>query len=493
MLGSARKNRSRSSAELGYALDSAVLHLGTGSGEPITARELCQSAVLLGSSGSGKSSVLSILIVAMLRAGFSLVLTTAKPGDAPRYERLAHYAGCGDRLTTFRIGVDRFNPLLYTQRAYAGDPGLVERLLELVVTPMRRAQGQGGERFWISYATTALRAIVEVAVITGAPLSFDWVLRSLTNLPANPSEAREPASLDRSPALRALRDASAGGMSPRDARTLRDAADTLLHRIPGTPARTRAGIDVTATTGLDGLVHGVIADTIEVTEHTWSPDDCIARPRCVVLDAAPQEYGPAALTLQRLLITMMQQAIYRRDLATASHPIGLVMDEAQLLIDPEVDTDAEFMQTARDRNSFLCLASQGLGNIRHAARDARDPAAAAEIILNLPAIKIFTNTTDEATASWMCKTFAEIVQPRISFGTSDREDPKHGKGHRPGRSMTVAFEHMPDSRCSDVASLKRGGPANDFVVEALVSIAGRRFGPRKRASLKVAFNQMRIP
>lgn len=471
-----------------FSLQHTFLQLGRA--DRLTWADAMTSVWLAGAAGSGKSSaVLSAMIISALRAGASVVFTTVKPSDPSMWTRICRNEGRSAQI--FELGVDRFNPLAHVQRTASPGAAIDAVTAECLVPLDRQRHNGGGDPHWRFDGSRFTRSIITPFVLADISVTFRLVCDTLLNLPRTEEETYTASWRERCPAFAAIVAAQERIVTATERDQLDRAARFLLHIAPNLPHRTRESTVSTVCAPLDPFAApGLVGDTLNCDSDTWDPAECLQAPQAVVFDAAMQAWGPAGATVQRFLLNAVQRAALTRDLDAADHPLVIVADEAQEFLDHEAD--AAFMRTCRDRRACMLLATQCVGNIADAASSARDPHAAAQKLLGLGGVKIFTATTDPATTRFASEVFAQRWQPRISFGSQDQNGPTSpGQSNRQGRSSNISRELTPDVAPHELLSLARGGPENAWIVEAFISCSGRLWSSG-RSSIKVAFAQTRM-
>lgn len=459
-------------------------------GDGLSTRDLAASVLVIGDSGSGKTSgLLSSLAGSALSANASLVITCVKPEDAARGLALA--TRFGRRARIISLVDDRFNPLAHEQSIFTNDPtGLVERLTDQLLLPLRRQrrEGSGGDPFWAADGARFVRHLVTIFVAAGIPLTYKLIYDTLLNLPTCEEDLGDEGWQRSCAAYDALVKAARRTDLLSWQQTDLDAAAGFLFRTaPNMPDRTRQSTVSTLAAALDPFVRGAIGQAINSDASTWDPAEVVDSPGVVIFDMPVQTAGSAAMTVQRMLLSAVQKAVLRR--SNPTHPVMLLCDEYQEIMDQ--DDDPAFMRTARDRLGMMVIATQCVGNIRSARASSSDPRSAAEAILGLPAVKFFGATTDPETMRYASEVFTQTPQARVSLGSNQQQQSKDGD-NRDGRSSTISRELQPDLPPHELLRLRRGGPENRFIVEAYCSVSGRIWRGTNRPSIKVAFPQIRL-
>jgi len=416
--------------------------------------------------------------------GASVIVTSVKPTDSRDAELWAAEAGRDVRL--FKLGVDRLNPLAHEQRRSAGRGDLIERLTDMILLPLRRQQqgGTSSDPYWYSSGAQLVRNLSVIFVLGKVMLSYKLVYDTLLSLPQDEDDIHDPEWQESCPAFAALQAAIARtDLSEWEQSDLDGAARFFLTTIPRMPSRTLMSSVSTLTSSLDPFVRGVIGATLNGDRDTWTPEEVVNTPTVFIMDMPMQTNGPAAATVQRILLSTLQESVLRR--TGSMHPVVFMCDEYANYVAPE---DAAFMRTARDRVSFMCVAIQSISSLEQALSQARDPKAAAVAILSLPSVRIMCACNDVDTNQHMSRALAQTLQPKVSFGNQE----KHGRKENDhgGRSASYTRDFAPDTPEITFLEMKTGSKRCNYEVEAIVSVAGRLWSNSK-PSLKVTFYQRR--
>lgn len=442
---------------------------------------------VLGSSGSGKSSILNQLAVQASLHGSHVVFCTSKPSDARTAMLLARLGGC-ERIRELRLGRDTFSLSRFTQRSLVGQPGAADELAQVLTLPLRLQNRSGGasDPHWASDANRLVRSVSVVFHAARVDLTTRVLVDVLVNLPRSTEDASEDDWRHRNPLTRALAAINRRHLTAAVSDDVDRAAAFLLRTFPAMPHRTRESTVSTLLAPLDPLLYGDVGAAVNGEMDTWSPKEVFEAPGATIF-AMPSQISKANATMQRMLLSAVQKELARRTSEEVPHPVIIIADEFATLVDPE--DDLEFMRVARDRRGAMFFAVQDVSSIRAAMGGTADSQAAADAILGLPAVKFFAASTDVNTMRFASQTFAETYQPRVTLGSSSGGDPRQP---RSGTNASVSMELKPDVTPHEFSTLRRGGPENGFIVEAFCSVAGRVWKASRKTSLKVAVPQLRL-
>ncbi len=448
--------------------------------------------LVLAQPGAGKTTaLLAHPLAAWLHGGGSVVFTTFKPADAEMWERFARSRSVG---AVHRVSLsDAFNPFEWELTHNTNVPGQPQRLLSIAMTPLRRRQQQstssdGG--FFEAESERYAAQILTILRLAGVPITFRTLFQALQSLPRSPAELRSAVWRSRSPTFAALMAAGQRtDLLAADRSDLEAAAHFYLEEAPNTSSRTRGSVVATICSSLFPYIHGAVGAFLNAERSTVDLGTVIDAPGVMILDLSVQHFGAAAATVQRLLITAVEQAVLTRRMEGLVPPVCICMDEGHNFIDPEADV--AYASSARDRLGCLFVCSQTIGQLRTAcASGSRDPHAAVDALLGMFTTKFFGSTTDVQSLEYIQRTFADTSRARVSITSgADRSGGRDG-GRKAEDNSTISRDESPDVRARDVIALRRGGPAHGYQVEAFVS-AGRLWNSR-RPSLLVIFPQFHL-
>lgn len=489
-----RRKHSRGRDQRSVDLDRHVLTFNPRSRCGLSLRDVLAGVLVLGDTGSAKTTaVLYPLILALMALSSGLLITAAKPDDATKSIRLAKLANRSD-VTVFRLGDAGFNPLLHEQQTGSGFPGFIERLVDLSMSPLRQqAIGGSSDPFWLSQSVNVCRSILTLLVHAGVDLSFRLVNEAIMSLPESQDDADDARWRARSPLIRAIQLIASRSLPPMIERDVEQAARHLLVDFPSMPANTRGSIQASATTAFGPLLTGEIGRTLNAEVNTWVPEIVSERNGITIMDCSVLAYGSAAAMVQRFAVDALQNVIKRRVVGPLTRPTFSIIDEYAILGDAE--KDAKFMAVSRSQLAGTILAAQNIGGLHATSHAARDPRAAGEMIVATPAVKIFTASSCPHTMQHASRVFTQVEQVRASFGSSRDESggvaPKQS-GSRQNQNLNISRDFQDDVRAIDLLSLKRGGIENKFRAEALVGVSGRIWKSSGRPSIKVSLPQVLI-
>ncbi len=388
----------------------------------LTRRQLCQNAVLLGATGSGKTTFLLWLLARVLRDSGAL-LVAAKAGDAANYERIAR--SLGKEVVVLgpgAEGVDFFGSCIppnlpLEDRGVAG--GLAFDALAAVLSREKRKAG-GDNAFFYLAAQQFVRYSIDLLSLAGAPVTAERILQIAVWTPRSP-EQMQTANWSQGWLARYLDEAEDRGEFSERVR------DYFTVALPNLGERTLGSIlsEVEATADL--MCRGVCQ---KLTSGTLSPAALIDRGAVVIVDCPFMVLGDVGRVASAAVVHAFQQSLLRREVTETTPLYGVVIDESQEIL---TDTTASYAAVCRQQRSPLICATQcvsGLGD----KLGSKERALA--LMGNLANKFVFSSTPE--TAKYVSESL--LGRARISFfggGTQASPD-------EPGKSTASASvsQHM---------------------------------------------------
>jgi hypothetical protein len=172
---------------------------------------------------------------------------------------------------------------------------------------------------------------------------------------------------------------------------------------------------------------------------------------------------------QSIYRKLWQQAVERRQVGKQTLPVYQWIDESQYFVNND---DMLFQTTARASRACTVMLSQNISNY-YATMGGEGAMATVDSLLGNLATKIFHNNNDAVTNEWAAETIGKDYRGNVTSGDS-------------GTSIGQEFQYqfLP----KDFTTLLCGGKLNQGRVEAVVTVAGRKWSNNKNF-MKVAFQQ----
>ncbi len=477
-----------------WGLDQTVFMLSPQ--DPYTIGNSVEGSLVVGATGSGKSSGSGrCLAMSYLAAGYGGLVLTAKADERAQWEA---YCRATDRLADLHVfsatGDSRFNVLDYELNRKGAGAGLTENLVNLlgeVLEIAERQSGKGGrdeEAFWRRANRQLTRNAIDLLVMATGSVAIPDLYRLVISAPASLEQVRSDDWRSRSFCFKCLRDADARPKSGLQQHDFEIVADFFLVEFAGLSDKTRSVILSTFTSMVDVLNRGILRELF--CGGTNITPEAVRDGAIILIDMPLKEYGEVGLFGQVLWKYAFQKSIERRDVAASPRPVFLWADEAQFFV---TSNDTSFQTTCRSALVATVMLTQNISNFYSAlGGNEKGKAEVDSLFANLNT-KVLHANGDPVTNDWA----ASIIGRSRQFFTnaSSSYDPQNwlsgmngwrGAPHTSsGVSESMEFEVQPRV----FTTLRKGGPANGWLVDGIVFQGGRRFSRSGKTWLKVSFSQ----
>jgi len=440
---------------------------------------------VFGATGSGKTSgVARHLAYAYLAAGFGGLILCAKKEEKHQWQKWAADTGRGDDLVIVDAGGGwRFNFLEHEASRPEEGGGLTINIVSIldeiagaIASGAGKPEGgQGDNKFWDDALHHLNTNLVELPILAGLQVSLPLLRAILNTAPQHLEQTTDPNWQETSSCSAILREADkATADGPPDIRAdFEECQNYWLQEYPALSEKTRSIVSLTFSMLVRPLITRPLrklfcSDTNVTPEHTFDG-------KLILVDLPVQEFRLAGRIANLAWKFNFQLAVLRRTQPESGflRPVFLWADEAQMFI---TKFDAEYQAVARSAAGCTVFLTQNRESFRRVLgnNDAVD-----SLLGNLQA-KFFCQNTGE-TNSWAAMLLGEhwvrVTSSNVGRSRNDTIQPVTNPGsHSFGVSRSEQRRYFVEPAV--FTTLKRGGPQNDFLVEAIVYNGGHEFVSR---------------
>lgn len=469
-------------------------------GDAWTLRDAVEGTLILGATGSGKSSGSGRQIATtMLAAGFGGLVLTAKSDERAVWEEYCRETGRLDDLIVFAPGQPhRFNFLDYEMTRKGEGAGLTENVVSLLTTMLEVAErnsGAGGNREDEGYFKRALKQTcrngVDVLSLAHGRVAVPDLYRAVISAPTSLEQKQSAEWKDKSFCYHCLVAADKAEKTPQQRRDFEIVADYFMMEFPMLGDKLRGSIVSTFTSMIDVLNRGVLRELF-CGETNLLPT-AVEDGKIILVDLPVKEFAEIGQYAQVLWKHAFQRSIERRNITESSRPVFLFADEMQHFV---TSHDQSFQTTCRAARVATVYLTQNVSNVYAAlGGNEKGKSEAASLFANLNT-KVFhangDSVTNEHAATLIGRTRQFFANGSTSLSKEDQFNELLGIDWlgQPGTttggfSESFEFEVQP----SVFTQLRTGGPANGGIVEGIVFRNGRTFRASGRSWLRVSFAQ----
>lgn len=456
------------------SLDDRFLSLGRD--DYLTLRDGLSHLLVLGSTGSGKSTtVLSHALMDAFRVCGGGCICTVNPDEADRVTRLAKQVGRADDIIHLHPGSDiNFNPMEFSAGA-SPDASQAFRLQELLTNALRlygtgaKNQGSNADPFWIQKQTEFVNEFTTFDLLANRSVSIKRVLQYLRHAPKSLDEVHSPEFRESSPVEAGLKSAFEHVEASNDpvAQTLlSEVATFILQEFPALDPKTRESVNAGIFGTLKSLRHPKIAACFENPTDIHKED--ILDDRAILLfDYPPTVLGEAGRLYQGVCLTAMYQVINARQVDDQSTSLFIYIDEFQKFLTQQLAEDLAYQ---RSKRTMLIAGTQSVSAIVNALGGGPAAHDTANTILANFTNKFVLNCDNE-TAKYIS---AQIGDTKQFLGNSGGAGSSSSRHTYAGATET----YLPQVPVQELMNLRRAGPPH-FYAEVIAIRNGKPFSNGK--------------
>jgi hypothetical protein len=450
-----------------------------GNGHAFRLADAQTGVCVFGATGSGKTSgPAKHLAYGYLAADFGGLVLCAKKDERRQWEQWAKDTGReGDVIVVDKSGAWRFNFLDWESKRPGEGGGLTINIVNLldeiagaIASSAGKVEGAGGgdNKFWEDALHHMNTNLVDLPLFAGLPVSLPLMRSIVSTAAQSATEAADGKWQQTSTCAAILREAEkATEKGPEDVRAdFEECRNYWLLEYPSLSEKTRSII----TLSFSMLVRPMITRPLRklfATDTNIQPEDAF-KGKIIIVDLPVQEFRLAGRVANLAWKYCFQVAVLRRVQPTQKdkylRPVFLWADEAQNFV---TKFDAEYQAVARSAGGCTVFLTQ---NRESYLRVLGSEAAVDSLLGNLQA-KFFCQNSGQ-TNEWAAKLLGErwINTTSTNVGQSGADErSRHNAG------VTVSEQRRYFVEPSRFTTLKRGGAAHNFQVQAIVYNGGHQF------------------
>lgn len=443
---------------------------------------------ICGEVGSGKTTGPgSQLAYHLLRQGAGFCVLTAKVDEFARWQRLCRDTGREADLIRFAPG-ERWTIDLLDYELGKGDAASVESAAQLLDTLIkvsnRQSKSQGDDEFWALLTQRIFRRAIMTVWLGTGHCNLSDVYRAILSAAKTPEEAANSLWRTSSFLGRCL---SAGELR-RDMSHESDLCnDFWLKEWPSLSEKTRSCGETAVVNVLDKFLSGPVASMVCAPNTNLTPEDVTAG-KVVVVDMPFLRWREPGQFVQIIWKLLVQRAVLARDLSGDPRPVVIWQDEGQLFA---TDQDVEVQEVARQSRLINVVLTQNLNVVYRALGGSEEGKQLSHAWIGNLGTKILCGNSCPETNHYFSQMLG--IGKRLMEGGSANTGAEYDPfadmmGHAtPGASVSWSEQYHPLVMPDEFTRLRRGGPGNDWTVDAFVFMNGHLFSngkPWMRASLR---------
>jgi hypothetical protein len=444
--------------------------------EPFTIRDACEGVQIFGGIGSGKTSGSGeSLAKAFLKSGMGGLVLAAKKDVLDDWQRYAKETGRSHQILVFDISGNYVFPFLQYEIDRKGEgAGFTENLVRLFMTvyeAVDQSVNDAHDPYWPRAMQQLLRNTIDLCLIARGTVSVPLIQNVILSAPNSNEEAcSDKWLLGENLCATLLREAEARYKAKElDYWTTHDLSSTSkfwFNEYPSLGEKQRASIQSMLTSMMDIFLRHpfrmLFSETPE-DERKIAYPELSHHGAIIILNLPIKEFANAGRAAQAVYKYIWQQAVERRKVDKDTKPVFLWIDEAQNFV---TEYDMLFQSTARSTMVCTVYITQNLPNYYAQIGGGEKGKNKVDSLVGNLQTKIWHANSDPVTNEHAAKVIGQSWQPH-----QQSSDNFGRNSFNINATRTESFDY--DVPPQLFTTLRKGGPANHNVVEAVVFQNGR--------------------
>ena len=447
----------------------------------IRLEDFTRNMYLSGITGSGKTSLMAMMILSLLNAeGLSheekvgMFVAIYKESDVRMYEELCYRSG---RIEDMVVISDKSDYVLNPMDYYAKDDvlNIVDLLSSLAEMNVKSVQRNQSEAFWQQSLEKRLDRLIRLGRMCEENLTIELLAMLDESQPSTPEQLIDNTEFANSNFyMQKMTQALKNGLqNSRDFHLVQQYNEEMAWLADNTASSIRA----MSSSLLNLFQSSQVLRRLFSGKSNLDLEE-LCRGKVVILDLSIQRLKKVGQLAQGMLLYMFRDYMERRDVTRSPNVMIFNLDEFWAY---QKDRNwYHYLSVCRSARSGVILASQSNMGLVAALGGGLEAQAKIDSILNLTSMKWLLSQNEvkscEYNSQLIGKEFIDISSTSVGQNNSEA---------RATINKQLHFRVMPHHFASE---LRTGGAAHDFWVDCYLVATGRKFSNGRHAT-KVSFRQ----
>lgn len=442
-------------------LDAVIQQYGE---HTITARQACAGMMIIGASGSGKSSTIIDSLKTHLMSAVPLmggIITHAKRTDAEETEEcIAYCSRQSDAIWVDATKQYRINFLEHLRKQTPEGTSIAVCVSEgiNVFRQLHHNNSRQEEPFWKAHQVKFDIAATTILICAGESLSFKKMIQICNSMPSSKEDLSSDEFLSNSACMQYI-DKALSNKQPHQ-ENLDMGLSYLIDEMIQLDPRTRSNVVSTIQSGLYPATVGLVSEILD-TDTNFTPE-CTFDGNILVLDFPPSVYYSEGNILNGAIHYLWMRDVMRRRLEESNRVVFSIVDECQLTVNSYM---IHFSSVCRSQHAITVYATQSTASIEVKLNSPHSKKMCEQWLGNL-ATKYFLCSTEVSTINYYVSTIGKDDETRVSYNASVNHDTN---------SASTRLEYRNIIPEKEFRMLRTGGPKHDFLVDMVLVSQGMYF------------------
>lgn len=439
----------------------------------ITLRQLFEGLIVLGTSGSAKTSTSAHMFAhAFMDAGMGGLFLTTKEDEKDQIREWARVCGREQDLVIFKPTNPYYFDIMEweAKRQDGSDTETVVGLFMVIIEIANGGSIQSKETYWILSMRQMLRNTVDMLKCAGEVVSIENMYLYIITAPTSVSRLGSGDFQKDSFCFKCLNAATDNFEQLADSHDKPIHFDDFdisfkywTHEFPNLAEKTRSIIVSMFTSTADAFLRGNLKRLFNTDPRKQEAAPELARQgKIIILDLPIKKYEQTGVIAQGAYKLCFQKAMERERITAQTPNVFLFADECGFTLTSYEDS---FQSTARSSRIATFYLTQSLSNVKLNLGENAEQRAKS-LLTNL-GTKIFHAQVDDDTTLWASKLIGEDWSLQSTSSSSFNQEDTGQLSTSLAEQRRFILEPIVFSR------LLRGGAPNDYIASAIVHQVGR--------------------
>jgi len=475
-------------------LDKVLLKFSENPADSFTINDAVNGVSIIGeASNSVMTSSGKSLAIQYLKQGWGGVVLCSKTDDATIWKAYCKETGREDDLIVFSSGSKHlngnhvgerivFNPLDYEMKRAGGAFNLTNIFMNsyYIGNQVVRERDTPDDRYWDTSLRRLINRVIELVHLAGEELSYKNMVKILSSsdtvneerylhklLELKKSNDLSIIENEENYCLKCILKAYSLFFNHEPQETTESvssfelAYEYFLCILPSLSIKTKSVITESFMSLVEPFLSGILSKHFSGKTNVF-PEWAYEQNKVIVLDFPFTDFPGIGVLAQSIFKLLFQFAVERRDMHIYPNPVFLWANDAQYFLN---HYEREFLSNSRQSRTAVLFLAQSIQDYNFAMRSNQYANSNLDSLMGNLSTKIFHANSDSVTNHYASNLIGEDIQLKDNSSGS----------FLPFKTNQAIRFLCPQVLPKEFTMLKTGGKENDFIVDAIVFMTGKKW------------------